>query len=124
MVRVFIRTVRVILDAKYEMANLRKVMENQCKHLTGAQHNELLKLLHRLEELFDGTLGTWKTNTVDFELKEDVNTICLQPYRVPKVHEEMFKKEVERLFLLGFLEVENDSEWGAPSFMQPKPKSN
>ena len=109
MVRVFIRTVRVILDAKYEMANLHKVMENQCKHLTGAQRNELLKLLQRLEELFDGTLGTWKTNTVDFELKEDVNTICLQPYPVSKVHEELSKKEVYHLVILGGLETANDS---------------
>ena len=36
----------------------------------------------------------------------------------------MFKKEVERLFLLGFLEVANESEWGSQSFPQPKPKSN
>ena len=36
----------------------------------------------------------------------------------------MFKREVEILVLLGFLDVENDSEWGGPSFAQPKPKSN
>ena len=36
----------------------------------------------------------------------------------------MFKKEVERLVLLGVLDVANDSEWLAPSFAQPKPKSN
>ena len=36
----------------------------------------------------------------------------------------MFKKKVECLLLLGFLRVENDSEWGSPSFSQPKPKSN
>ena len=34
----------------------------------------------------------------------------------------MFKKEVESLVLLGVLGVENDSEWGDPSFAQPKPK--
>ena len=44
-------------------------MENQCQHLTRAQHNELLELLQILEELFDGTLGTWKIDPVDFELK-------------------------------------------------------
>ena len=43
---------------------------------------------------------------------------------VPKVHEEMFKKEVEYLVLLGVLEVANDSEWGDSYFAQPKPKSN
>ena len=36
----------------------------------------------------------------------------------------MIKKEVERLVLLGVLEIENDSEWVSPSFAQPKPKSN
>ena len=72
--------------------------------------------------MFDGTLGTWKTDPADFKLKEDVNTICLQPYSVPKVHEEMFKKEVERLVLLGVLEAANDSKWGASSFAQPKLK--
>ena len=36
----------------------------------------------------------------------------------------MFKKEVERLVLLGFLEVSNDSDWGAPSFAKNKLKSN
>ena len=36
----------------------------------------------------------------------------------------MFKKEVERLFLPGVVEVANYSEWGAPYFTQPKPKSN
>ena len=35
-----------------------------------------------------------------------------------------FKKEVERLVLLGVLKVANDSDWGASSFDQPKPKSN
>ena len=47
----------------------------------------------------------------------------MQLYPVPKVHEEIFKKDVERLFILGLLEVANDSEWGSPYFTQTKPKS-
>ena len=35
-----------------------------------------------------------------------------------------FSKVGWRLVLLGVLEVVNNSEWGAPSFAQPKPKSN
>ena len=50
-------------------------METQCQHLTTTQRNELLKLLQIFEELFDGTLGNWKTDPVDFELKEDANPI-------------------------------------------------
>ena len=41
-------------------------METQCRYLTMTQHNELLELLQRLEEFFDGTLSTWKTYPVDF----------------------------------------------------------
>ena len=36
----------------------------------------------------------------------------------------MFKKEVDRLVLLGVLELDNDSEWGSQSFAQTKKKSN
>ena len=50
----------VILYAKHEKSDLHKVMENQCQHLTMTQRNELLKLLHKFEELFNETLGTWK----------------------------------------------------------------
>ena len=59
-------------------------METQCKHLSTTQRNELLQLLQKIEELFDGTLGTWKTDQVDLELKEDAKPIFSQSYLVPK----------------------------------------
>ena len=37
--------------------------------------NDLLKLLQKFYELFDGTLGTWKTYTLYFELKQDAKQI-------------------------------------------------
>ena len=74
--------------------------------------------------MFDGTHGTYKTDTVDFILKEDVKTIFSRPYPVPKFHGEIFKKEVENLVLLGVLEVANYSEGRAPSSAKRKPKSN
>ena len=74
--------------------------------------------------MFNGTFGTWKTDPVDFELKKGVKLICSKPYPVPKIHEEMFKKEVESLVLLGEIEISNNSEWGVLSFALPKPKSN
>ena len=36
----------------------------------------------------------------------------------------MFRNEVERLVILGVLEIGHDSDWVSPSFAQPKPKSN
>ena len=62
-------------------------METQCQHLIMTQSHDLLKLLQKFEDLFDGTLGTWKTDPVDFELKYDAKSIFLQPFLVPKVHE-------------------------------------
>ena len=88
------------------------------------QRNKLLKLLQKSEELSDGKLGTWKTDLVEFKLKEYEKPTWSRPYPVTQVPEEMFKKEVEGLVLLGVVEVEDDSEWGALSFALPKPKSN
>ena len=65
-----------ILDAKYEKSDLNKVMDEQCKHLTATEHNRLLHLLKKFEDLFDGTLGTWNTNPMDLELKYNGSHVC------------------------------------------------
>ena len=93
-VRAATKQLRVILDAKYKKSDVHKVMETQCQRLTITQHNYLLKLLHQFEKLFDETLGTQKTYPVDFEQKQGEKTICLQPYPVPNIHEEISKNEV------------------------------
>ena len=36
----------------------------------------------------------------------------------------MFRKETDILVLLGVLEEGNESEWGAPSFVHPTPKTD
>ena len=41
-IRTSTKQIRVILDAKYEKANLHKVMETQCQHLTIPQRNEFI----------------------------------------------------------------------------------
>ena len=50
------------------------------------QCDELLKLLHKFEELFDGKLGTRKTYTVYIELEEDAELIFSLQYPVLKIH--------------------------------------
>ena len=39
-------------------------MENQCQHLTVTQRNELLKLLQKFEDFFDGYCGRCEHPTV------------------------------------------------------------
>ena len=48
--------------------------------MTITKRNESIELLQKFEYFFNRTLGTYKTDTVYFELREDANPICLQPY--------------------------------------------
>ena len=84
-------------------------METQCQNLTTTQHNEFIKLLQIFGDSFNVTLGTWKKHPIDFNLKEDLKATCSRLYPLPKVHEEMFKREVDCLVLLGVLDKETDS---------------
>jgi len=108
-----------IQAANYHKADLKKVCD-ECEHLERDDRLKLYKLLKRYEFLFDGTLGTWRTAPVDLELKPGAKPYHAKPYPVPRVHEKVFRDEVERLCKIGVLRKVNDSKWGAPTFIQPK----
>jgi hypothetical protein len=109
-----------ILDAKYEKADLPKVVEENCSHLSDAQQNALLKLLQRHEEIFEGKLGEWKGEYVHFDLKPDAKPWRGRPFQVPRIHRDTIKTEINRLVEIGVLERIEASEWGSPSFIIPK----
>ena len=73
------RRMRRILDAKYEKADINKVMTKKCQHQNTKECDQLLTLLRKYEDLFDDTLGTWNTTPVDLELKDDAKPVCSQP---------------------------------------------
>ena len=110
---------RRILDASYEKPDLDKVTD-ACIHLTEDQRQSLNKLLKKHEYLFEGKLGLWNTPPVDLELKDGVKPYHTRPYPIPHIHKRTFKKELDRLCEIGVLRKINDSEWGAPTFIQPK----
>ena len=109
-----------ILDAKYEKADLQKIVTDNCSHLTSKQQTLLLKCLKKFEPLFDGTLGDWKTKPVSFELKEGEKPYHGRAFPVPIKLKDLIKKEIKRLCKLGVLEWQPSSEWAAPSFVIPK----
>jgi len=113
------RTVE-ILDAKYEKADLPVIVEENCQYIISAERTELLRLLQKYEQLFDGTLGDWKTRAVRLELWEGVWPFHDRAYSVPIAHKDTLKKEVKILEKLGVLQWEGDSEWGSPIFIMPK----
>lgn len=109
-----------ILDAKYEAADLPKVVEENCPHLSQAEKKALLEVLLKYESMFQGTLGEWKGEEVHFDLKPDAKPFHGRPYPVPRIHKEVVRKEVDRLVSIDVLEPVKDSEWGSPSFIIAK----
>ena len=112
-----------ILDAKYEKADLHKLVE-ACTHLQKGDRDKLLRLLKQYEDLFDGTLGAWKTSPVDFELKPGAKPHQARPFPVPRVHLETVKKELKRLCKIGVLrkipDDDDGREYQFPTFVIPK----
>ena len=108
-----------ILDAKYEKADLLKVAEGQSQ-LSSEEQGKLHELLTKYSDLFDGTLGKWKMEDYDVELRPDATPYHARAYPIPKVHVGTLKLEVERLCKVGVLKKVNRSEWAAPTFIIPK----
>ena len=108
-----------ILDAKYEKADLNAIVSN-CTYLLKEERTDLLRLLLRYRDLFDGTLGTWNGPEVKIKLKKDAVPYFSRPFPVPQVHESTFRNEITRLVELGVLKWTWAREWAAPTFIIPK----
>jgi len=76
--------------------------------------------LSEFEELFDSTLGDWKTEPVELELREGEKPHSSRYYQMPRVHKQTSKKELLRLVEIGVLEEVRQSKWGSPTFNIPK----
>jgi hypothetical protein len=111
-----------ILDAKCEKAILHAVVNENCSHLSASTSNQkkFLKLLAEFEDRFDGTLSDWDTEPVSLKLREGVKPYHGRPFPTPKVHKETLKKGIERLWELGVLKWQPESEWASPPLIVPK----
>ena len=94
--------IKSILDAKYEPADINDIVAN-CNHLNSNQKQDLFQLLYDFKDLFDGTLGQWKGEEYNIELKDDATPYHARPFSIPKIHEATLKMEVQRLLDLGVL---------------------
>jgi hypothetical protein len=81
--------IKQILDAKYEPANLSDVTA-KCTYLTEQQREDLYYLMKKYENLFDGTLGTWKGDDYDIELRNDAKPYHARAFPSPRIHEQTF----------------------------------
>ena len=78
--------IKQILDAKYEPANLDEVVA-EATHLSIDEQNQLKTLLLKYESLFHGTLGTWKGEDYDIELKPGATPYHARVFPIPHIHE-------------------------------------
>jgi hypothetical protein len=111
--------IKQILDAKYAPANIDE-LTTKCTYLTLQQQEDLNFLLKKYESLFDGSLGTWKGESYDIELRSDATPYHARAFPIPRIHEQTLRHEVERLCQIGVLKKVNRSEWAAPTFIIPK----
>ena len=115
--------IQTILDAKYTPADLKEISES-CALLNAKEKVQLHQLLEKYDHVFDGTLGCWKADPVDLELKDpDCKPYHARPYPVPHSQEKKLREEVSRLCENGVLRKVNRSEWASPMFTIPKPDS-
>ena len=109
-----------ILDAKYEPADLKQLV-NDCYELLPDQRQDLFDLLKQFEDLFDGTLGEFQMEPYNIELAVGAMPYHLKrPYTIPYVYVQTVKQEVERLVKLRVLKKINDSEWACGNFIITK----
>jgi len=71
------------LDAHYEAANIDQIIST-CHNLNTKQKQQLRNLLEEFIDLFDGTLGSWKDQQINIELKENNKPYHAKVFVIPK----------------------------------------
>jgi len=111
--------IRKVLDAKYQPADLQKIV-SECDNLDQIQQDKLLELLKKHERLFNGSLGQLQAEPYDIKLKENAKPYHSKVFPIPHAHEAKLRAKVQRLCDIGVLTKVNNSKWGAPTWVIPK----
>jgi hypothetical protein len=82
--------------------------------------NDLKQVLNEHTILFDGTLGVYPHRKFHFDLIPGAVLKHFQPYAIPVIQLEAFKKESIHLVKIGVLSPQGASEWASPTFITPK----
>ena len=82
------------LTLKYEKVSPEDVAKQQT-HLTPEQQGKLAAVLKKYDKLFSGKLDVYPHMKVHLEVQPNATPVHSRPYSVPKVNEEVFKKELE-----------------------------
>ena len=83
-----------ILDITYAKADLNHVADNATQ-LNAEEITLLLSLIEVSEDLFDGTLGNWATESFDLELNTDSKPFSTRYYPVPIINKNFSKRSLK-----------------------------
>ena len=108
-----------ILDANYSKVDIDPFV-NELQHLNTTEQQQLATLLKKFPVLFGGGLGLLNIPPISLELINGAKPYHAKPFPVPHSLEQTTKKEINRLTSIGVFEKNYDSEWAAPTFVQPK----
>eukprot|EP00957_Ditylum_brightwellii_P171737 13074146-Ditylum_brightwellii.AAC.1 len=89
-------------------------------HLTPLQRKQLQAVLEKTPELFNGELGLYPHRKVHLEVEENVRPYHAKAYSVPRVHLDVFKKELMHIVAIGVLRPCGPTKWAAGTFIIPK----
>lgn len=92
-----------ILSSKYDRADVDQIART-CTHLTTEQQKQLADVLRKFPKLFSGELGCYPNAKVHLEVDPEAKPHRSRYYPVAKVHESLFKEELDRLVQIGVLE--------------------
>ena len=114
-------TSTLILDAKYERADIDSVIEENCSHLLYNQRLDLATILRKNEKLFDGSLVHYPHDKMHIDLKPNAQPAYQQHHPIANTHKDTSKKELDNLVKIGVLSKRNDpTTWRLPIFAIPK----
>ena len=108
-----------ILDADYSKIEIDPFVQ-ELNHLTPDQRQLLAQTLKKFPTLFSGGLGELKIPPISLELVEGAKPYHAKPFPIPKSLEHTTKTEMTRLTGIKVFDKNPDSEWAAPTFVQPK----
>jgi hypothetical protein len=77
-------------------------------------------MLNEYPDLFGGGLGTLKIPPIRLEIKPGAKPYHARAFPIPHALTRVTHKEIDRLESIKVLKADHQSEWAAPTFVQPK----
>ena len=108
-----------ILDADYSKVDISDYCR-ELQYLSVEEQQMLANVLNQFPTLFGGGLGRLNIRPIDLKLKPGAQPYHARAYPVPQALYDTTKKEMDRLHGIDVFEKNSNSEWAAPTFVQPK----